>query len=111
MERPPSCTENSRGSESCAHAAAHTAVSSVRSWLAQLHPEQLFLWSAGGVQSGVQRCLFPRKCHAAAPGGDRKRIGRNTCEMSPVCWDWCGGRFSASLSLSPSILILSSSAA
>lgn len=47
MELPASCTENSRGSERCAPAAAHTAVSPVRSWLAQLHPEQLFLWSAG----------------------------------------------------------------
>lgn len=70
MELPASCTENSRGSERCAPAAAHTAVSPVRSWLAQLHPEQLFLWSAGGVQPGLHRCLFPRKCHAAAPGGD-----------------------------------------
>lgn len=111
MELLASCTENAHDSEHCGHAAAHTAVSPLRSWLAQLHPEQLFLWSAGGVQSEVHKCLFPRKCHAAAPGGDRKRTERKACEMSTVCWDWCGGRFSASLSLSPSILILSSSAA
>lgn len=63
-----------------------------------------------GAQSPVNRCLFPKKCHAI-PCGHTMRTERDICELSTGLWDWCGGRASASLSLSPLVFILGSSVA